>query len=253
MGYIPANPHYAVVNCKIGDLNLTPIPPNALESFTYERYTTTAGNKFTIVVHDETAIIMESFLAEAAFKAAEQESYDFDISDMIKPGMFNGIFDDQSGESEKNDTSDKGDEENKDEDDKAQQTNLIGSPDVSETGVLGTTQEERRKRKVRSAVYRAVSSKNSRGAKMVVENESNLNSFDIDETNTITGTSDHTTFEEETPYRDYTKHRNRIDNSKLEYADPKDGIRNLYGVVIPPNVWVGEEALQEHSGGRGDD
>ena len=65
MGYLPSNPHFAVVNCKIGDLNLTPIPPNVLEEFTYERTTQDGrAGKVTFVVHDETAVVMESYIAD---------------------------------------------------------------------------------------------------------------------------------------------------------------------------------------------
>ena len=65
MGYLPANPHFAVVNCKLGELNLTPIPPNVLEEFTYERTTQDGrAGKVTFVVHDETAVLMESYIAD---------------------------------------------------------------------------------------------------------------------------------------------------------------------------------------------
>ena len=89
MGYIPSNPNFAVVNCKIGDLDLTPIPPNVLEEFTYERVTSNGqANKLTIVVHDETAVVMESFLAEGNKDIEFSYGYnDGEMSDVYKAQM----------------------------------------------------------------------------------------------------------------------------------------------------------------------
>lgn len=64
MGFIPLSPHFAFVNFKLGDLNLTPIPPQNLEQFNYERVTKTGqANKLLMTVHDPTATALESALA----------------------------------------------------------------------------------------------------------------------------------------------------------------------------------------------
>ena len=42
---------------------------------------------------------------------------------------------------------------------------------------------------------------------------------------------------------------NKIDNSKLHYSDPADGIKDIYGYPVKPGTWVGSAALQEFSDG----
>ena len=67
MAFLPSNPFFAFVSFKIGDLELTPIPPSHLEQFSYERVSRTgAGNKILLTVHDSTATAIESYLANGS-------------------------------------------------------------------------------------------------------------------------------------------------------------------------------------------
>lgn len=67
MAFLPETPHFAFVSFKIGDLDLTPIPPQHLEQFNYERVTKTGvGNKILLTVHDQTAVEIESALANGS-------------------------------------------------------------------------------------------------------------------------------------------------------------------------------------------
>lgn len=252
MGYIPSNPNYAVVNCKIGDMNITPIPPNSLESFTFERDTVSSGNKFSIVVHDETAIIMESYLAEAAGRARNNESYDydgFDIQDMST--VDEGTMDEVNKNID--DLIDKmtGGKEQTEENRALMRTALLRSHGINPIAEIPqssashatyvTTEEDRNHKKVQ----------------LVSDNDSPFSGLSLDETNTIGGGTGRVTTDIDTPNRTVTMtedvERNVIDNSKLRYADPATGIHEIYGVTIPEGVWMDPvAALMEHSGGRGD-
>lgn len=67
MAFLPSNPFFAFVSFKIGELDLTPIPPSHLEQFQYERKSKTGnGNKVLLTVHDSTAVAIESELANGS-------------------------------------------------------------------------------------------------------------------------------------------------------------------------------------------
>lgn len=84
MAFLPSNPHFAFVNFKIGDLELTPIPPKHLVQFNYERTSKTGqGNKILITVFDETAIQIEAVLAQ-------HQASDNEISCQFYYGYSNG-------------------------------------------------------------------------------------------------------------------------------------------------------------------
>lgn len=268
MAYIPANPHFAVVNVKIGDLNLTPIPPNSLESFTFERDTNQgAGNKFTIVVHDETAIIMESYLAEVAHKAMQSQSYEFESE---LPNIYNedGTLKDEE----------KSDDVNKKE---TSETKKPGDSTSSEGGsepsaamlMAASLDDEQPIYEVPTAYADFVSVSeeplDDDGSPLIVRDGTNLNALKVrgirdnsvpfssvdGDTTLIMGTTGRNVTEtSSTVYRENYVPPNIIDNSKLVYADPAEGIHEIYGVTIPENVWMDPEgALKEHSGGKGDD
>ena len=60
MGVLPETPHFAFVDFKIGNLVLSPIPPQHIQSFTYTRTTKTGeANKFSLTVYDDTAVVIE--------------------------------------------------------------------------------------------------------------------------------------------------------------------------------------------------
>lgn len=59
---MPSNPFYAFVELWIGDVNMTLIPPQHLQSFTYTRTSANELGKFIISLFDETAILVENQL-----------------------------------------------------------------------------------------------------------------------------------------------------------------------------------------------
>lgn len=67
MSITPSNPHFATVSIKIGDTSITPIPPQHLEHFSYERSTRSdvgASNKIILTLHDESAMLLEYEIAK---------------------------------------------------------------------------------------------------------------------------------------------------------------------------------------------
>ena len=249
MSYIPANPHFAIVNCKIGDLNLTPIPPDSLESFTYERDTNQGmGNKFTIVVHDETAIVMESYLAEVAFKAMNSESYDFG-------GDLTNIYDEHDSSDDVNRIEYSGQS--------TEDTDTPAAQSISTFALLNdtpTTVANFASPTYSSGIYDSdddndsivIHSDNKAAirARDIHDNTTPFSSIGGD-TNTIGGGTGVTSTVNETPIvnTNIPVAPNKIDNSKLEYADPVTGLREFYGMTVPYDTWIGIEALDEFRDG----
>ena len=67
MGFLPSNPNFAFVSFKVGNLELTPIPPSHLESFSYEKVSKEGkANIFRLTVHDSTSTAIESELANGS-------------------------------------------------------------------------------------------------------------------------------------------------------------------------------------------
>lgn len=67
MSSLPSNPHFAFVNVKIGDTSITPIPPQHVEHFSYERSTRSdvgASNKIILTLHDMSAMLLEYEIAK---------------------------------------------------------------------------------------------------------------------------------------------------------------------------------------------
>ena len=58
------NPFYAFVELSVGDMDLSVLPPQHIQQFTYVRKPHNAANKFTIVLFDETALLVEAQLAK---------------------------------------------------------------------------------------------------------------------------------------------------------------------------------------------
>ena len=267
MSYIPANPHFAIVNCKIGDLNLTPIPPDTLESFTYERDTNMgAGNKFTIVVHDETAILMESYLAETAFKAMNSQGFDFGEDDNIYDGDklkdeyvdINKKPTPERVKLDENGNEIQGDDKDGKEDEAQAQSinysvNLMSLSDFDDiptfyqstydTSSSRSNNEELTMRQDESN-HAALLHRNIR------ENETAFSSIDSD-TNIISGGTGRSITTNTSPIYDISTSviPNIIDNDKLDYADPSTGIDSIYGYRVSEGTWVGEEALKEFDNG----
>ena len=254
MSYIPANPHFAIVNCKIGDLNLTPIPPDTLESFTYERDTNMgAGNKFTIVVHDETAILMESYLAETAFKAMNSQGFDFGEDDNIYDG---NELKDEYVDINKKPTPErvKLDENGNEIQDEAQNinysVNLMARSDFDDIPTFyqstydATNSNDDLIMRQDDSNHVALLHRNIRN------NETAFSSVDGD-TNIISGGVGRSVTENTSPIYDTSPAiiPNIINNDELNYSDPSTGIRELFGFKIPDNVWVGRKAIAEFSDG----
>ena len=280
MSYIPANPHFAIVNCKIGDLNLTPIPPDSLESFTYERDTNQgAGNKFTIVVHDETAIVMESYLAETAFKAMNAEGYEFEggLTNVYKEGSGGSTESSSSSVSSSNqDINKKPNPEstinqhdpdryyNKNESSNEPKAQLMSISSFEEIPTFYSSSEseplygiDTRSDDTDELVIRRDDSNHAALRMRTIQNNESAFSTSNSETSTVSGTTGRYTTVNTSPiYGNTTREPvipNKIDDSKLVYADPADGIHEIYGVKIPDDVWMDPvAALKEHSGGRGD-
>lgn len=264
MGYLPSNPYNAIVNCKIGDLSLTPIPPNSLESFTFERDTSTGGNKFTIVVHDETAILIESYLAETAAKGNEGQSYDFAISGIPKDLLPEDTRakSDETLEATGGAKSDsKGSDDESDNPENKPDAQSIGTyarvlqvpgtlaigggPEPAPLADDGSNPEARADTPVE------IKMRGETGRTFSKTNQSTLRGGS-DETNAVFGSTGPQTSVGESPDRADEVERTVIDNSQLVYANPSYGLREIYGVKIPEGVWMSEDALKEHSGGRGD-
>lgn len=86
---LPSNPFYAFVEFTIGDgLNLTPIPPDHLISFDYKRITNNSMNTFTLTVFDESAIILESKLIEAAGRMVDSSKFRYGYSNGISSPVY---------------------------------------------------------------------------------------------------------------------------------------------------------------------
>ena len=280
MSYIPANPHFAIVNCKIGDLNLTPIPPNSLESFTYERDTNQgAGNKFTIVVHDETAIVMESYLAETAFKAMNAEGYEFEggLTNVYKEGSSgttegSGSTSGSSSSSANQDINKKPNPEstltqhdpdrynNRNESSDEPKAQLMSISSFDEiptfydssvtTPYIGTY--DARNSNDDLVIGRDESNHAALRMRNIQSNESAFSSSDMD-TNLVTGSSGVYVTENTSPIYGNTSREpvipNIIDDEKLHYADPSTGIRELFGFKVNDEVWMSEKAIAEFSDG----
>lgn len=266
MGYIPANPHFAVVNCKIGDLNLTPIPPDTLESFTFERDTNQGGgNKFSITVYDETAIVMESYLAEVAFKEMQGQSYEFDTDNIYEGNKLKDeyVLDDinkkQTPERVKFDSEGNRVEEQSDEpvaqamsisqplDELPQISSLSDIP----TFYSNTFTEEEDKVEIRQDNTNLMALR----AKSIDSNENTYRLAEDTDTNMIAGPAGISSTVDTSPIYSINDPviPNQIDDSKLNYADPSTGLREIFGYKIPDDVYVGEKALQEFRGGKGEE
>ena len=264
MSYIPANPHFAIVNCKIGDLNLTPIPPDTLESFTYERDTNNgAGNKFSIVVHDETAILMESYLAEAAFKAMQNQGYEFDFEG-------ENIYDGNKLKDEYVDINKKPTpervyltDENSDEDEPSTisyKVNLMSLDDVNDVSEMpafyqSTYSSNGSESSDELQLRRDESNHISLRNRDINENRTAFSSMDGD-TYIISGGTGRSSTDSTSPIYD-TNYRTviplKIDNSKLDYSDPSSGIRELDGYRLNDNVWMSKKAIAEFMDGSDPD
>ena len=57
--FIPEYPYFAFINCKMGDLDLSPIPPQHIQSLTIEKSINNVIPGGTLTVFDETAILIE--------------------------------------------------------------------------------------------------------------------------------------------------------------------------------------------------
>ena len=252
MSYIPANPHFAIVNCKIGDLNLTPIPPDSLESFTYERDTNQgAGNKFTIVVHDETAIVMESYLAETAFKAMNSEGYEFE-------GGLTNVYKEGSVESQ--------DINKKPNPEKASDEVTVNTPTeanlmtISSFDEIPTFYQTPSEDTVTTysdgndelVIRRDESNHAALRMRSVQDNESVFNTSEM-ETSLVTGSSGVYSTVNTSPIYGNTSREpvipNIINDDELVYADPSTGIRELDGFKLDDDVWMSEKAIAEFSDG----
>ena len=257
MSYIPSNPHFAVVNCKIGDLNLTPIPPNTLESFTYERNTDSGmGNKFSIVVHDETAIVMESYLAETAFKGMNSESYDFgdELVNIYKEGNDStDINVKPSPESSSDSTTTENDSGSTVQTMSIDSLTPIGSVDDLPRFYQSVSSDSLDSNDEELTLKQDNSNHAAIRARRIRENDTALSSASND-TNMISGGVGKSTTTNTSPIYSESSYHNaviplKIDDSKLVYADPSTGIRELGGFPIGNDVWMSEKAIAEFSDG----
>lgn len=247
MSYIPANPHFAIVNCKIGDLNLTPIPPDTLESFTYERDTDSGiGNKFSITVHDETAIVMESYLAETAFKMMNAESYDFGDVDQLT-----NIYAESTDINKKEVSESSSNSEEQNNEASAMSISAYDLSDEIPAFYQSTLSSSKSTVDNELTLRRDNSNQTTLKNRRITENTTAFSSVDGD-TNIISGGVGKNVTTNTSPI--YTNTGKvviplKIDNSKLIYADPSTGISELGGYPIENNVWMSEKAIAEFSDG----
>lgn len=90
----PSNPFYAYVMLSIGDHDITALPPKHLESFNYERVTKEHSNKVMFSLHDETALVIESWLLDSVVDGSIPCSWRYGYSTGATSPTFTGMITD---------------------------------------------------------------------------------------------------------------------------------------------------------------
>lgn len=81
------NPYYAFIELWVGEVNITLLPPQHMQQFTYIRKPYNAANKFVIALFDETALLVEHELARG-----EQEiKFQYGYVNGTKSPVYSGI------------------------------------------------------------------------------------------------------------------------------------------------------------------